>query len=189
MESIEALKEDIASYLGKNYARHKKVAVRAKNGTISTSRFEGLDLNDLESHLKTLWGPKNQITIYELNETYTNTPESIAQLKKDLEFYFSVKTDESPNKFKIGGTVLISILFYLQLLGIVIGIILCLLRLWGTGLWLMAGSFLYALVYNYLLDLGKISEIQENKILLLEKRLHILEKQGSRNNNDTEEES
>jgi hypothetical protein len=178
LESVEALKDDIASYFAENQIEDSEVSCPPLYGTISITYFAKVDIQNIEEHLKELWDSQNQITIFELGLTYTNTPESIEQLKKDIELYFSVKEDKSSKRYKIVGTGLITVLFYLQLLGIVIGILLCLGQNWLTGLWMMIGSFLNALVYSYLIDLGTISKIHEDKIIKMEARLSTLEKQG-----------
>lgn len=184
MESIEALKEDIASYLGSN--NRNKIPLRVnrgdetKPGHVSISFFEGILAEKIEECLERIWDDENQITIDELGVTYQNTPESIAKLKEEISFYNSVTTEEDEKDTpKAVGSTAVLILFRISIVGIIAGILLI---IWGVAdddKWLIElgvtdtiSFIIYSYLFNYILDLGMISQMQEKRISDLEKKIN-----------------
>lgn len=47
--------------------------------------------NEIDAKINDLCSKTGEIRILEMDKTYTNTPESVESLKKDLAFYFSGK--------------------------------------------------------------------------------------------------
>ena len=129
--------------------------------------------------LEDLWDPSGQITIIELGATYKNNPESIAKLKEDIRFYNSVTTEEEKDTPKAVGSTVVLILLRISIIGIFASILAI---IWGVAeddKWLIElgvmdtiSCIIYACLFNYILDLGRISQMQEKRISALEKKIN-----------------
>lgn len=183
MESIEALKDDIASYYNGSYSTQYQedtiTEAKCKRGEVSIGYFEGVAPEKINGMLEDIWDPSGQITIIELGATYKNNPESIAKLKEDIRFYNSVTTEEEKESPKAVGSTAVLILLRISIIGIIAGILAI---IWGVAdddKWLIElgvmntiSCIIYACLFNYILDLGTISQIQEKRISDLEKKIN-----------------
>ena len=184
MESIEALKDDIASYFNGSYSTQYIDDIRAKardeRGEVSICYFEGVAPEKINGMLEDIWDPSGQITIIELGATYKNNPESIAKLKEDIRFYNSARSEEEEKETpKAVGSTAVLILLRISIIGIIAGILAI---IWGVkedDKWLIElgvmdtiSCIIYACLFNYILDLGMISQMQEKRISALEKKIN-----------------
>ena len=171
MESIEACKEDVASYFVQT-AEGSTIAEDPESGYVSIACFEGVAPDKFNKTLEKIWGDKNTLTIIELGETYTNNPISNEKLKNDVLFYFSVKEDSKKEDTpKLIGAGAIRFLLYLSVLGLICCIIAIFYGFVELGILGAFECLLSVFLFNYILDLGEIAENQEKRIKRLEKQL------------------
>ena len=171
LESIKALKEDIALYMATNKIEPIESPLQqTSHSRLSITYFTDVPAEKLNDKINELWSYTNEITIIELNATYTNTPGSVALMKKDIAFYASVKELSvlKPKAIKLRQGIII-LLLGLSVIGIVASIIMMIAGQVSNGSLFLVQCIIYTAFLNHILNLGDIVKNQEERIAQLEK--------------------
>ena len=176
IESIEALKEDIITYLKQNKRIPGMPASpqQMAKGKISIDYFANIPEDKLEDEIKKALSIANELIVIELDTTYKNTPESIELLKNDITFYFSVEEKyviKSP-KLQIEGRGVIKFLFILSLIFFVLSLFVIALGHHLLGISGVIQCGIYAGFFYHILSLGNVISEQEKRITQLESQIN-----------------
>lgn len=170
LESINALKEDIALYLATNKIEPIVSPLQQiSHSRLSIAYFMDVPAEKLNDKINELWNHTNEITIIELDATYTNTPGSVALMKKDIAFYASVKEQSvvKPKAIKLRQGI-INFLLGFSVIGIVVSIIMMIGGLLDIGSLCLVQFIIYTAFFNHIINLGDIVKNQEERIAQLE---------------------